>query len=84
VRLLAVEDAARGKGVGKALTLFCIDRAREIGKHRLVLHTTRVMQAAWAMYEGLGFVRFPDIDFRQGNLDVFGFRLNLAGSTAAP
>jgi hypothetical protein len=36
------------------------------------------------MYEGLGFVRFPDIDFRQGNLDVFGFRLNLAGSTAAP
>jgi GNAT superfamily N-acetyltransferase len=84
VRLLAVEDAARGKGVGKALTLFCIDRAREIGKHRLVLHTTRVMQAAWAMYEGFGFVRFPDIDFQQGNLDVFGFRLNLAGSTAAP
>jgi GNAT superfamily N-acetyltransferase len=84
VRLLAVEDAARGKGVGKALTLFCIDRARELGKHRLVLHTTRVMQAAWTMYEALGFVRFPDIDFRQGNLDVFGFRLNLAGSTAAP
>jgi GNAT superfamily N-acetyltransferase len=79
VRLLAVEDAARGKGVGKALTLFCIERARESGKHRLVLHTTRVMQAAWAMYEGLGFVRFPEIDFRQGNLDVFGFRLDLRG-----
>src|SRR5258708_22681350 len=77
VRLLAVEDAARGKGVGKALTRFCIDRTRDIGKHRLVLHTTRVMQAAWAMYEGLGFIRFPEIDFRQGNLDVFGFRLDL-------
>jgi GNAT superfamily N-acetyltransferase len=84
VRLLAVDDAARGKGVGKALTLFCIDRARQIGKRRLVLHTTRVMRAAWAMYEGLGFVRFPEIDFRQGNLDVFGFQLNLADSTAAP
>ena len=84
VRLLAVEDAARGKGVGKALTLFCIDRAREIGKRRLVLHTTRVMHAAWAMYEGLGFVRFPEIDFRQGNLDVFGFLLSLKGSAAAP
>jgi len=29
------------------------------------------------MYEGLGLVRLPDIDFRQGSLDVFGFRLDL-------
>ena len=84
IRLLAVDDAYRGKGVGKELTRFCIERARAIGKDRLVLHTTRVMQAAWAMYEGLGFVRFPDIDFRQGNLDVFGFHLNLASAAAAP
>ncbi len=83
IRLLAVGDAARGKGVGKALTRFCIARAHEIGKTRLVLHTTKVMQAAWAMYEGLGFVRFPDIDFRQGNLEVFGFQLNLADPAAA-
>jgi GNAT superfamily N-acetyltransferase len=84
IRLLAVDDAYRGKGVGKELTRFCIERARAIGKNRLVLHTTRVMQAAWAMYEGLGFVRFPDIDFRQGNLDVFGFHLNLASAAVAP
>ena len=83
IRLLAVDDAYRGKGVGKELTRFCIERARAIGKNRLVLHTTRVMQAAWVMYEGLGFVRFPDIDFRQGNLDVFGFQLNLASAAAA-
>ena len=31
------------------------------------------------MYEGLGFVRFPEIDFRQGSLEVFGFLLNLDG-----
>src|SRR5258707_12328618 len=82
-RLLAVDDTCRGKGVGKELTRFCIERARAIGKNRLVLHTTRVMQAAWAMYEGLGFVRFPDIDFHQGNLDVFGFHLNLASAAAS-
>jgi GNAT superfamily N-acetyltransferase len=77
VRFLAVNDAHRGKGAGKALTKFCIARARALGKGGLVLHTTRAMQAAWAMYEGLGFVRFSDIDFRQGTLDVFGFKLNL-------
>jgi GNAT superfamily N-acetyltransferase len=84
IRLLAVDDAFRGKGVGKALTCFCIERARDIGKTRLVLHTTKVMQVACAMYEGLGFVRFPEIDFRQGNLDVFGFHLNLADTLAPP
>ena len=77
VRLLAVDEAARGKGVGKALTRFCIERARALGKRRVVLHTTRAMQIAWAMYEGLGFVRFPEIDFRQGKLEVFGFALGL-------
>jgi GNAT superfamily N-acetyltransferase len=77
IRLLAVDNAARGKGVGKALTQFCIERARELGKARIVLHTTRAMQTAWAMYERLGFARFPEIDFRQGNLEVFGFELKL-------
>ena len=77
IRLLAVDNAFRGKGVGKALTQFCIERARELGKARTVLHTTRAMQTAWTMYERLGFVRFPEIDFRQGNLDVYGFQLHL-------
>jgi len=80
IRLLAVDDAFRGKGIGKALTQFCIARARQLGKARVVLHTTRAMQTAWAMYEGLGFVRFPELDFRQGTLDVFGFRLDLDGT----
>ena len=75
VRFLAVNDAHRGKGTGKALTRFCIERARALGKARLVLHTTRTMTSAWTMYEGLGFVRFPEIDFRQGDLEVFGFQL---------
>ena len=77
IRLLAVDNAFRSRGVGKALTQFCIERARELGKARTVLHTTRAMQTAWTMYERLGLVRFPEIDFRQGNLDVYGFQLKL-------
>jgi GNAT superfamily N-acetyltransferase len=80
IRLLAVDSAFRGRGTGQALTLFCIDRARSSGKARLVLHTTKAMQTAWTMYEGLGFVRFPELDFRQGQLDVFGFQLPLNGA----
>lgn len=73
IRLLAVRPECRGLGVGQALTQFCIERARALGKSRVILHTTRAMKTAWAMYEKLGFVRFPAIDFQQGRLEVFGF-----------
>jgi len=77
IRLLAVAPAARGHGVGKALTRHCIERARALGRSSLVLHTTRAMETAWWMYEQLGFQRAADLDFRQGALDVFGFELPL-------
>ena len=77
IRLLAVDPQARGLGVGKALTAACIALARQQQRAEVVLHTTKAMQVAWAMYEKLGFVRSPDLDFLQGALPVFGFRLAL-------
>jgi GNAT superfamily N-acetyltransferase len=77
IRLLAVAPECRGKGIGKALTQFCIEQARGLGKSKVILHSTKAMETAWMMYERMGFERFSEIDFQQGNLDVFGFRLNL-------
>jgi len=74
-RLLAVTDAARGKGVGKLLTQACINKARQQGRSQLILHTTLAMQTAWKMYERLGFSRSEDLDFMQGDLGVYGFRM---------
>lgn len=84
LRLLGVDPALRGAGVGTALTRACIALAREHGRRELVLHTTRPMQVAWRMYERLGFVRSPDLDFDQGRLPVFGFRLALPPGRACP
>jgi ribosomal protein S18 acetylase RimI-like enzyme len=78
IRLLAVRPDGRGKGVGKALTEYCMQRAASLGRAQVVLHTTRAMETAWKMYERLGFVRFPEIDFQQGRLDVFGFKVVLS------
>lgn len=77
IRLLAVSPAARGMGVGKALTQHCIEQARVLGRSQVILHTTKAMQTAWMMYERMGFERFPVIDFDQGALNVSGFRLRL-------
>ena len=77
IRLLAVDPNARGLGIGKALTRACIDRARELKQSQVVLHTTKAMQIAWGMYQKMGFKRSLDLDFLQGELPVFGFRMDL-------
>lgn len=76
-RLLAVDHSARGLGIGKLLTNECIRKARDKKVNHLVIHTTKAMQTAWKMYENLGFKRAVDLDFMQGKLPVFGFRLLL-------
>ncbi len=77
IRLLAVTQNSRGKGVGRTLTEACINRARSSQRSQVVLHTTDFMKIAWGMYQAMGFVRSPDLDFMQEQLSVFGFRLNL-------
>jgi len=78
VRLLAVAPEARGKGVGVALMRECVARARASGAARLTLHTTEMMQAAVRLYERMGFVRAPEIDFRPApGIVVKGYRLEL-------
>ena len=76
-RLLAVDPLTRGQGIGKLLTKECIRKAKNKQLCQVIIHTTMAMQAAWKMYENLGFKRSEDLDFMQGELPVFGFRLSL-------
>jgi ribosomal protein S18 acetylase RimI-like enzyme len=67
-RLLAVDAAARGRGVGERLVRACLDRAAASGQP-VCIHTTRWMRAARRMYDRLGFVRAPerDVTYEQWN-----------------
>ena len=53
--MVAVHPAARMRGVGRALALACVQRARDQGASAIALNTTSVMPVAQAMYERLGF-----------------------------
>ncbi len=78
VRLLAVAPEVRGQGIGTALMQECIRRARSLGASCLNLHTTDMMQVAKQMYERIGFVRSPELDFYPDpNVIVKAYRLNL-------
>jgi GNAT superfamily N-acetyltransferase len=76
-RLLAVDPLTRGKGIGKTLVNECIKKAKSRNHNQVIIHSTKAMQTAWKIYEALGFKRSEELDFMQGQLSVFGFRLPL-------
>ncbi len=77
--MLAVAAGARTKGVGRALTQACLDRARTDGFRAVVLHTMGSSITARHLYEDMGFVRAPARDWYP-DPDVFlmGYEYRLA------
>ena len=62
-RTLSVAPEGRRRGVGRALVVDCIDRARATGLTEVLLCSLSVMAPAHALYESLGFVRRPELDW---------------------
>lgn len=67
-RTLAVDPAAAGRGVGRALAEACIARARADGRLGMAIYTRPSMAVAHRLYESLGFRRDParDWEFEPG------------------
>ena len=57
---LFVREDARGQGLGRALTVAAMERARERGCGRIELDANEANPAALALYEGLGFSAVQD------------------------
>ena len=62
VRMVGVDPAARGRGIGTMLMEACIREARAAEKTLVTLHTTKWMKAAQRMYESMGFERKAEAD----------------------
>ena len=84
IRMLAVDPAAQGRGVGRLLSEACIERAVAAGRARIVLHSTPWMPAAHRLYESLGFVRAPERDESYPEVDLVAYVLELSRDRAAP
>ena len=63
IRMLAVDPADRGSGVGEALVRACLDTARADGCTLVRLSSQTNMTDAHRLYERLGFVRTPTFDW---------------------
>ena len=56
---MAVDRAARGRGIGSALMRIVIEHVRAMGANELVLETSSKLTAAIKLYEKFGFARVP-------------------------
>ena len=52
---VVVDEAARGKGLGKALTLAALDQARKLGAKTVDLTSRPSREAANKLYQSVGF-----------------------------
>jgi ribosomal protein S18 acetylase RimI-like enzyme len=78
LRTLSVDPAARHRGIGRALVSACVDRARSAGLTEVLLCSLVDMAPAHRLYESIGFVRRPDLDWRpEPDVLLLGFALAL-------
>jgi len=77
VRMLAVDEAARGRGVAGLLMDACEALARNEGCAAVVLSTEPDMYAAHRLYRRRGYVRQPGRDWQAGRFRLMVFRLQL-------
>lgn len=82
-RMLAVDPAAQGRGVGQALVEACIARARALDSTAIVICVRDFSLPAQRLYTRLGFVRVPELDWEPlEGVRLLALRLDLADAAA--
>lgn len=66
IRFVSVDPEFGGQGIGRKLTIMCIDTAIQNGEKIIALHTSEIMDKARHLYESLGFKVLREIDQRLG------------------
>ena len=56
---MAVTDAFKGRGIGRALMAACVERARAAGAPRLYLESNHILTPALTLYRAFGFQDLP-------------------------
>lgn len=82
LRMLAVSEAMRGRGVGRALMDAVIAHARATGADTMVWNTVSFMTPARALYARLGYEPEPDPRELAPGILMYTYRTALSDETA--
>lgn len=68
---MAVDEKFRGQKVGLALAEAAIEKARELGAHKIILYSNTLLEAAISLYRKLGFREIPvDGTYERSNIKM--------------
>jgi len=70
IRMLAVDPAARRRGIAEALTRAAMVEAVGLGVRAVVLSTFESARGVHRLYERLGFTRVPDRDWADDDVEL--------------
>jgi GNAT superfamily N-acetyltransferase len=85
LRILLVDPAARGRGIGQELVRGCVRFAHDAGYQRLTLWTNDPLVSAARIYRAAGFRLVAEEPHRSFGADLTGqtYELDLAGPSSA-
>jgi ribosomal protein S18 acetylase RimI-like enzyme len=66
IRFVTVHPDYGGQGIGRKLTDWCMEQARQNKEHTIALHTSEMMANARHIYESMGFVQVRELAPRLG------------------
>ncbi|MCA0320221.1 MAG: helix-turn-helix domain-containing GNAT family N-acetyltransferase [Proteobacteria bacterium] len=72
LRMLYVDEAARGLGLGRRLVADCIAFARQVGYRRMMLWTNDILASARRIYQAEGFVLTAEEKHHSFGVDLVG------------
>src|SRR5690606_39452497 len=58
---MGVQENLRGIGIGKALAIHTVEKARALGAKKLFLESNRLLQPALSLYRKIGFVEVSGV-----------------------
>ncbi len=76
-RYFGIDVARQGEGIGEAMVMWVLERARVLGRRRVLIHTLTNMHGAHRLYQRLGFVRDPAEDRDWDGIEGICFRREL-------
>lgn len=82
LRILLVDPAVRGQGIGRELVRGCVDYARDAGYGRMMLWTNDPLTSAARVYLAAGFVLMAEEPHHSFGVDLVGqtYELDLSST----
>lgn len=69
---MAVDEGFRRKGIGKAIAVAALEKAKELGAHRVILYSETTLGGAINLYRQLGFqeIELESDTYRRANIKM--------------